>query len=88
MLLQRFRLPTVVTLSPCVIQNALRQLPIPSTFSPPGNGTPLCSCEVVYFLAYQEGTLPLIYGHLMTTTSLSLVVCILLLCCVFILKNS
>ena len=45
-------------------------------------------CEVVYFLAYQEGTLPLIYGHLMTTTSLSLVVCILLLCCEFILKNS
>ena len=48
------------------------------------------TCEVVYFLAYQEGTLPLIYGHPTTTTSLSLslVVCILLLCCEFILKSS
>ena len=34
------------------------------------------TCEiVVYFLAYQEGTLPLMHGHPTTTTSLS--------CCLF-----
>ena len=45
-------------------------------------------CEVVYFLAYQEGTLPLMNGHPTTTTSISLVVCALLLCCEFILNES
>ena len=43
-------------------------------------------CEVVYFLAYHKGTLPLKAGHLTTTTSLLLFV---FSCCVvsFILNN-
>ena len=43
-------------------------------------------CEVVYFLAYLEGTLPLRSGHLLTTTTLSIVVYVLLLCCEFYLE--
>ena len=41
-------------------------------------------CEVVYFLAYQKGTLPLNSGHSTTTTSISLLLFVFS-CCVVIL---